>query len=86
MIYPSICLSSLRKTRENLSPFDLVYCYIDDCTEFANKKFIELYLVTARSKTLNVFVDSDTGVMGSNRTRDINVFPPFFCVCFVLCR
>jgi hypothetical protein len=42
--------------------------------------------VAARSNALNVFVRSNTGIVGSNPTRGMDVCPRFFCVCVVLCR
>jgi hypothetical protein len=41
--------------------------------------------VAAWSRAWTVFVRSNTGVMGSNPTRDMDVGMPLFCVCVVLC-
>jgi hypothetical protein len=42
--------------------------------------------VAARSKARNVFARSNTGIVGSNPTRGMDVCPRFFCVCVILCR
>jgi hypothetical protein len=41
--------------------------------------------VTARSKTRTVFDYLNTGIVGSNPTRGMNVCVHLFCVCVVLC-
>jgi hypothetical protein len=41
--------------------------------------------VAARSKAWTVFARSNTGVVGSNDTRDMDVCVRLFCVCVVLC-
>jgi hypothetical protein len=41
--------------------------------------------VAARSKAWNVFVRSNTGILGSNPTRGMNVCVRLFYVCVVLC-
>jgi hypothetical protein len=41
--------------------------------------------VAARSRALNVFARSDTGIVGSNPTQGMGVFVRLFCVCAVVC-
>jgi hypothetical protein len=41
--------------------------------------------VAARSKTWTVFARSNTGIVGLNPTRGMDVYVRFFCVCVVLC-
>jgi hypothetical protein len=41
--------------------------------------------VAARSKTRTVFARSNTGVVGSNPTRGMDVCVRLFCVCLLLC-
>jgi hypothetical protein len=41
--------------------------------------------VAARSKAWTVFARSDTGVMGSNPTRGMDICVRLFCACVVLC-
>jgi hypothetical protein len=41
--------------------------------------------VTVRSKAWDVFAHSNTGIVGSNPTRGMDVCVRLFCVCFVLC-
>jgi hypothetical protein len=41
----------------------------------------EAITVAARSKALNVFARSNTGIMGSNPTGGMNVCLRLFCVC-----
>jgi hypothetical protein len=41
--------------------------------------------VAARSKAWTVFARSNTGIVGSNPTRDTDVCVRLFCVCVVLC-
>jgi hypothetical protein len=40
----------------------------------------------SQSKVRNVFAHSDTGIVGSNATRGIDVCLCLVCVCVVLCR
>jgi hypothetical protein len=40
--------------------------------------------MAARSKAWNVFVRSNTGVVGSNPSREMDVCVRLFCVCVVL--
>jgi hypothetical protein len=42
--------------------------------------------VAERSKAWNVFASSNTGIVGSNTTRFMDVCLRLFCVCVVLCR
>jgi hypothetical protein len=44
-----------------------------------------LITVAARSKARNVFACLNTGVMGSNPTRGMDVCEYIFCVCVVVC-
>jgi hypothetical protein len=41
--------------------------------------------VAASSKALTVFACSNTGIVGSNPTRDMDVCLRLFCMCVVLC-
>jgi hypothetical protein len=41
--------------------------------------------MAAQSKALTVIALSNTGIMGSNPTQDIDVCVILFCVCGVLC-
>jgi hypothetical protein len=41
--------------------------------------------VATRSKAGTLFARSNTGIVGSNPIRDIDVCPGLFCVCVVLC-
>jgi hypothetical protein len=41
--------------------------------------------VDVRSKVWTVFALSNIGVVGSNRTRGMDVYVRLFCVCVVLC-
>jgi hypothetical protein len=42
--------------------------------------------LAARSKARNVFARLNTGIVGSNPARGMDVCLPLFCVCVVLCR
>jgi hypothetical protein len=42
--------------------------------------------VAAQSKALNVFASLNTGIVGSNPARGMDVCLSLFCVCVVLCR
>jgi hypothetical protein len=46
---------------------------------------LELITVAARSKAWSVFTCLNTGIMGSNPTRDMDVCVLLFCVCALLC-
>jgi hypothetical protein len=42
--------------------------------------------VAVRSEAENVFASSNTGIVGSNPTRDMDAYLHFYCVCVFLCR
>jgi hypothetical protein len=42
-------------------------------------------IVAARSQAWTIFAHSNTGVVGSNSTRGMNICVHVFCVCVVLC-
>jgi hypothetical protein len=49
------------------------------------QKFIALIRVAALYKASSVFPRSNTGIVGSNSTGDMDVCVRLFCVCVVLC-
>jgi hypothetical protein len=60
------------------------------CRFFWERKYKGLFelqpiTVAALSKTWTVFSRLNTGVVGSNRTRGMDVYVRLFCVCVVLC-
>jgi hypothetical protein len=42
--------------------------------------------MAARSKARNVFARSNTGIVGLNPIRGMDVCQGIFCVCIVLCK
>jgi hypothetical protein len=49
------------------------------------KKYCQPITVVARSKAYTVIACSNTGIVGSNSTRGVDVFVHLFSVCVVLC-
>jgi hypothetical protein len=47
--------------------------------------FQEPITVAAQSTACTVFAHSNTGIVGSNPTRSMDVYVHLFCVCAILC-
>jgi hypothetical protein len=77
MSYPRRCNHETYH-RKNL----ISYRYIGILTRSYHNKPIT---VTVLSKAWTLFARSNTGVMGSNPTRGMDVCVRFFCICAVLC-
>jgi hypothetical protein len=67
----------------------LITAMVDTGLEFRQcfgcKNWHASYVFAARSKAWTVFARWNTGIVGSNPTRGVNVCVRLFCVCVVLC-
>jgi hypothetical protein len=65
----------------------LVICELETCDFILMRSTIlEPTTVAERSKARNIFACLNTGIVGSDSARGMDVCLRLFCVCVVLCR